>query len=110
MKFRNLTPHKLIIFDEEGQIIREFSSEGQVRIDEQTVRWPDIDGVPIVAKQYSKTNNLPEQIPGTILIVSKIVMDAHPERTDLLCPDTGPDSVVRNSDGSIAGVKRLQAP
>ena len=37
-----------------------------------------------------------------------MVLDAHPNRTDLYCPDTGPQSVVRNEKGQIIGVKRLQ--
>ena len=37
-----------------------------------------------------------------------MVLDANPDRNDLVCPDTGPDSVVRDKEGRILGVRRLQ--
>ena len=108
MKIRNLTPHNVIIIDDDKNVIAEFKPEFQVRVKEVISAKFKIDNIPVVVKQYRRAENLPNEEKGTVLIVSKMVFDAHPDRNDLYCPDTGPDSVVRNKEGNIIGVKRLQ--
>ncbi len=105
---KNITPptHNL---DKEGKPVDSFPSLGQIRLNEVSASVYDTEGIPTVVKQYTDADGLPIAEDGVILIVSKIVMDAFPERYDLRCPDTGPDSVVRDSVGDILGVCRLQA-
>lgn len=110
---RNMTPHKLTIYDDSGNILTEVPADDeQARVSEiitdEYVRHFDKFTVPVVVKGYGKAN-LPEPKHGVYLIVSKMVLDAHPDRADLLAPDTGPDSVVRDNGGKILGVRRLQA-
>lgn len=111
MLLRNLTPHKVTIFAADGSIIFELDPEptqNTARVTEAIVSSHILLGLPLVVKRYS-TANLPPEVDGTYLIVSKMVIDAHPERTDLVCPDTGPDSIVRDTeDRGILGVRRLQ--
>lgn len=45
-----------------------------------------IDGVPVTRANFGKVNNLPEQKDGVYYIVSKHVVDALPDRDDLLAP------------------------
>lgn len=102
-----LMPHDLKIFNENDEIIQEIESTGDARVSEVITKETQIDGLTFVSKRYENAN-LPPVQDGTMLIVSKIVQDAHPERQDLVVPDTGPDSCVRDDEGRIMGVKRLQ--
>lgn len=107
MKLVVLTPHDLKIFNDAGEMIHEIESTGNARVREVITKEVQIDGLPFVNKEYENAN-LPPVQEGTLLVVSKIVQDAHPERQDLVVPDTGPDSCVRDAEGRIIGVKRLQ--
>ena len=116
MQIVNLTPHDVHIFNQEGtEIIRTYpvtkDSEGKViqaRVDEKSTIVEDTDGIPTVDKTYTHPINLPEPQEGTVYIVSAIVLSAlKGRRTDLVCPDTGPNSVVRN-DKTILGVRGFQ--
>jgi hypothetical protein len=114
--FRNFTPHVVKIIDSNGNVAMEIPPEGvQVRVKEQ-VEYEGIiqfkhegffRGVPVVRKKYAEIEGLPQQEDGVTLIVSVIVLNAS-DRSDLVCPDTGPDSVVRDEDGNILGVRRFQ--
>jgi hypothetical protein len=109
--FRNFTPHNLTIFLEDGQtVLLDLPSEGQVRVGEEIKNSFSIDGIAVGEKQYT-TVELPDgDYDRDYLIVSKMVLDALEEhqRPHCLCPDTGPDSVVRDEQGRIVGVRRLQ--
>ncbi|MBU4387800.1 hypothetical protein KJ644_05060 [Candidatus Dependentiae bacterium] len=114
----NLTPHPCVIFDDAGEEeIARIAPSGQVaRV--QTLAIPEredfvIDGhyVPVVATSYGEVENLPVPKDGTIYIVSVLVVTAFRmkgvTRTDVLAPDTGPESVVRDGEGRIMGVRRF---
>lgn len=107
MKLVVLTPHDLKIFNNAGEMVHEIESTGNARVSEILTDETLIDGLTFVHKKYENANLPPEQ-DGTLLVVSKIVQDAHPERRDLVVPDTGPASCVRDAEGRIMGVKRLQ--
>jgi len=68
--------------------------------------------IPVVRVTYGKIEGLPEQPDGNHYIVSHLVLlaawkDNHPLLPYLLVPDTSPESVVRDSDGWILGVRRF---
>lgn len=58
-----------------------------------------IDGIPCVKTSVGKVNGLPEPVDGTWLLVSRIVKDACPERSDLVC--VGETDRTYNKDGSV---------
>jgi len=60
----------------------------------------------LVRQTIGEVTCLPAPVPGVRYVVSRMVLDAS-NRTDLLCPDTGPGSVIRDADGNILGVKRM---
>lgn len=107
MPLRNFTPYELVIFDELGNTILRLPSEGQIRVNEFVEDAGEVDGVPVVTKLYGKAK-LPELADGEYLVVSRVVLDAMPDNDRLLAPDTGYNSVVRDKDGKILGVRRLQ--
>ena len=116
MEFRNYTPHPVNVFDSKNvkilSIPVELDNNGQkiqVRVSEITEPREPIEGIPIVKKCYGDVVGLPAPQAGVILIVSIVVLAAlQGKRSDVVCPDTGVDSVVRDEQGNILGVRRFQ--
>ena len=111
MKLVNKTPHDVNVYSG-SEIVATYPSAGQIRLKEKIVasrKIEDSNGVEldIVDKEYG-SSELPKPVYMQFFIVSKIVRDAFPDRTDLLVPDTGPDSVVRDDNGQIIGIRRFQ--
>jgi hypothetical protein len=106
MELKNFTPHEVTVFSGE-EVIERVQSIGVARASEVCVESEAINGIPTVAKRYDAVVGLPEPCEGVICIVSLPVLQAS-DRSDLVCPDTGPDSVVRDKDGKILGVRRFQ--
>jgi hypothetical protein len=107
----NLTPHPLKVYaDDRRTIIMEFpkpSTANIPRIQEKEKFAIELNGVPVIEKSYSETENLPERKTNVFLIVSLMVLQANPGRDDLLCPDTG-NGAVRDESGRIVGTTRFQ--
>jgi hypothetical protein len=110
----NLTPHEITIYDQTGQeIVLRIPPSGKVArvsISAQTVG--EINGVAVRKTTYGDVQDLPDPQPDTVYIVSTIVLIALQSkgitRTDVVSPDTSPDSAVRDSQGKILGVKYFQ--
>lgn len=104
---RNLTPHPVTCNG------RTFPSEGSVRVNQKVNPMDDVEGLPTVKNEYGMPV-FPEGIKlndEDVLIVSTIAANALQLTGDcnytILVPDTGPDSVLRDSSGNIVGVKRF---
>jgi hypothetical protein len=120
---RNFTPHPVAVYDHENNFIASFESEGSARLVESKY-WAGIwftvkdkagrvisedRGIPLVKKKYTEVENLPAPEEGVIYIVSFLVLDAlRSTRDDLIAPDTGPDSSIRDEDGRIIGIRQFQ--
>ena len=125
----NLTPHDIIITDENcnpilviprhvgrspARVRQERKIIGKIRTssigldDQKQIRMKDVE-IQISRNEYGEVEGLPDPIPGVYFIVSLMVAQALPERGDLLVPDTGPGSACRDSQGRIVGVKYLQS-
>ena len=117
----NLTPHDIVIVGGgadgwEDQPChsgpyeaRTIPASGQVaRVSEQVADLPAVDGIPTVEMRPGDVTGLSGPVRDTIYIVSPFVAAACPGRGDVYCPDTGPDSVVRDNTGQIIGVRRLR--
>lgn len=115
MELINLTPHALGICDLQGNVFLSVPSTGNVRVNTSAspVGEVEIEGkvVSIVETTYGTVEGLPEPKEGTIYIVSILVIAALKAaniiRNDVVAPDTGPQSVVRDGAGQIIGVKRF---
>lgn len=114
MKIRNLTPHEVVVFDPSGE--RELGRVpvcGKVaRVQTQVTELGkmEIDGhsVPLVSTKFGEVVDLPPVEEGTINIASILVVQAvASQRNDVIAPDTGPQSVVRDLAGNILGVRRF---
>jgi hypothetical protein len=94
----NLTPHVVVING------AEIPPSGQVaRCAEISTPAGEVDGLPIVRKEYGDPVGLPDSQPGFYYIVSAMVRLALPERADLFSPG----DAIRDADGKIIGVKNL---
>ena len=113
MNIINLTPHELTLIGEAEKIIGRIAPTGQVarvKTLATEVGQVVVDGhtVPIVATTYGEVENLPEPQEDTTYVVSILVVQAlGGRRSDVVAPDTGPQSVVRDALGQIKGVRRF---
>jgi hypothetical protein len=112
--FINLTPHKVTVYDLEGKkVIAEIPPSGMVARVAVTSRIVgEIAGIPVRKTEYGEVENLPDPMPDTYYVVSTVVLIALKEkgihRPDVIAPDTNPDSVIRDSEGRVIGVRFFQ--
>ncbi len=126
----NLTPHAIVVeavrpraFEDgsDGDCRVTIPSSGVVaRVTEQPVSAAtyrasiEVDGCQIQAigaVEYGLVEGLPaETVGGPLYLVSALVASAvrGELRGDLLVPDTGPDSAIRDARGQIVAVRRLR--
>ena len=110
----NLTPHEIVVKTATGE--RRFPPSGKVaRVKSMAVQRPDHDGIPVVRNVYGAVEGMPETSDVPVLVSVLVLTALNDPNTGrmlpylVLCPDTGPDSVVRDESGKIVGVKRLMA-
>ncbi len=110
---KNLTPHVIVIRpgDEEvvlppsGQVARvSVSAKELYKIAFAGIR------VPVVRTEFGDIVDLPDPDEGVIYVTSTLVAQAAAARgrTDVVAPDTSPESAVRDQEGRIVAVRRLQ--
>ncbi len=108
-KLTNLTPHEINIISKEGIELRLPPSGGVARASATSEIVAEVNGIEVVKPTFGSVTGLPEPAEDTIYIVSMLVLQAlKGQRTDVVGPDTGPESAVRDTDGRIVGVKRFQ--
>lgn len=97
----NLTPHTLNIFNKEGsKEILTLAPTGIIpRCSQNNIMFSEINGVPVYRCEFGKVQDLPEKREGVVLVVSRMVVNACPNRDDLVSP--GP--LLRNKDGQPIG-------
>lgn len=109
LKVINLTPHDVVIVNDNGEEIKRYPASGNVaRVNTQSELIGEVDGIQVVRTKYGDVDGLPDKQPDTVYLVSLVVAQAlRGSRTDVYVPDTGPGSVVRDDKGQIIGVRRL---
>lgn len=110
MKFINLTKHSINLYLKDGSIMsipvsRELPT---ARVETEQKRVDTLDGIPVVRTIYNGIADIPKERTGTYYIVSSLVGMCHPDRHDLLCPNTHPDEVIRDKEGNIIATKSFQ--
>jgi hypothetical protein len=99
----NLTPHAVVI----AGLCSIPPTAPAARVSSDFIPEPPIDGIEFGITKFGAVENLPDPVPGVWYIVSAPVIDACSYRRDLVRPDTGPDSVIRDEAGKIIAVRRL---
>ncbi len=105
--FVNLCKHSVTV----GGVVVPPSGE-EARVDTETVQTREVMGVPVQVKSWGTVVGLPAPVAGTCFLVSGVVLSALKEqgcrRLDVLAPATSPkDGVLRDGNGQVAGVTRL---
>ena len=114
IKFVNLTPHEVVILSQNGEnVVMRVPPSGTVaRVSTKSEIICEVGGVPVRKVTYGDIEGLPEPKGDTIYIVSTIVLLALKEkgihRNDVVSPDTNIDSVIRDPQGRVIGVKYFQ--
>jgi hypothetical protein len=121
MRLVNLTPHQLNIYSLDGYAViisipppPRGTPIPRVSTRAEIVGVVSLDGfqIPVRRIMYGDIENLPPPEKNTIYVVSTLVTlalrEKGVERRDLLSPDTNDDSVIRDKDGRVLGVKYLQ--
>jgi hypothetical protein len=109
MEIKNFTPHTVTILDDNNvfNVIITIPSSGVARcsstVEDAGCVMHGTTTVPVVRQSLGTVEGLPEYVPGTYLVVSRVVAAACPDRLDLLVPD----NLVRDSDGRIVGCRRF---
>jgi len=101
MNIVNLTPHNINII-QEGQTT---TYEPSGCIPRVSVNVEATDNPLLYTQIYGEVTGLPEPQTDTIYIVSTLVLNACPNRTDLYAPLTA--QAIRNEQGQIIGVPGL---
>ena len=105
MEIKNMTPHKIVIFDDNRNVIQEFESEGSIRIETTVTPIGKYNNmIPVTLTTYrSNFTDLPERKPGVIYIVSKIVCESAMHRSDFYIPN----EMVKDEKGRTIGCKSI---
>ena len=94
----NYTPHALNVVGLDGSLTT-FPSVGVARVATSTVSVNPINGFGVVATAFADVAGLPSPQDGVYYVVSRLVLSACPDRSDLLCPG----ELIRDSAGNVAG-------
>lgn len=100
----NLTPHDVVVQSEDGKTTTISKSGKVARVAVIRTLIGDLSGFPVWKTTYGKVEDLPEPEEGKVYIVALLVLQALLGRTDLVAPDTSPESAVRK-DGIIVAVR-----
>ena len=93
MKFINLCPHPIRVMGADGNV-QTFPSQGVARCATSQATLPEMAGFRVVETTLGAVTGLPECQPGTVYIVSGLVLSAVKAlRADVVGPDTGPTQV-----------------
>lgn len=85
-KILNFTPHMIFIYNEDNELIHTIPSSGVARITSEEWVVTKVKGIPIMETCFGEVEGLPEEAEDTILIVSRLVLHALPDRNDLVTP------------------------
>lgn len=104
-KIINLTPHAITVFLGSGDKLVIPPAGTVARVKQTKTQVGQINGIPVFRTVLGSVEGLPAPEKDTVFIVSSIVLSAVRGRTDVVAPDTNPDSAVRDEKGNIVGVK-----
>lgn len=110
MEFINLCPHTINVYDLDGvthllDIVKE-EDMPIARCEQSEKILPEEGGIPMTQQVMGAVTGLPAPQDGVRYVVSRVVADACPDRTDLRIP--GPQ--IRGANGQPIGCRGLTVP
>lgn len=105
MKIVNLTPHPLRLQRTDGSFMNLPKPVGEAipRRSTQVEQQGDLGGLPVYKTVLGPVEFAPAPCEDTIYVVSRMVVDALPDRSDLFAPG----EAIRDADGKVVGAKGL---
>jgi hypothetical protein len=100
---KNLTPHTVTIIKSTGEQIIYMPTGVIPRLSTKTIQVGAVDGIPITSTVFGDVQDMPDAVQDVYLIVSRMVLSALPNRSDLLVPN----ELVRSDKGMIIGCRSL---
>ena len=97
MKFVNLTPHEINVMGVGGDVISIPASGMVARLKTGTEVIGEVEGIRLSKTVFGEPEGLPEPEDGTLYLVSQLIKNALPGRSDLGVPA----EIVRDSEGKI---------
>ena len=97
MHLINLTPHAVDIMSTSGSVVSIPASGMVARLTTSTEVVKEEDGIRFTRTVFGEPTALPEEKADTFYIVSQLIKNALPKRSDLLVPA----EVLRDKDGKI---------
>lgn len=108
---RNLTPHQVVV-SPSGDITQSITLESEgspsrVTAKRTVIAYLQVDSldIPIHALHYDGVPDLPNEVEGTFLIVSRLVAERFLKRKDLLIPD----ELIRDDSGTVVACQSLSS-
>ena len=98
-KIINLTPHDLNVSHPDLGMVTIPRSGEVARAVTSTKPVGEINGFPVTQTEFGDVEGLSEPREGVFFVVSRLVLQAAPHRTDLLAP--GP--LLRDEQGQVVG-------
>lgn len=104
----NLTPHDVVLVDGTNNPILTIPASGSLarcKASTITTGSVNVNGVeiPVTETVMGEVTGLPDEVEGTVLVVSLAVAKAVPDRRDVLVPNES----VRDANGNIVGCRSL---
>ena len=102
----NVTPHTINVVGQSGETLAELPPSGNVaRVSVTRELVGQVAGLPVYHSRFGAVVGLPDEIVGTVLVVSAMVRLAVPLRRDVYSPG----ELVRGADGQPVGCRGLEA-
>jgi len=98
----NLTPHALAIHLRDGEVLT-IPSDGVARVATTREVVTEWNGLEVCETSFGDVEGLPSVVDGTVIVVSRLVLQARPDREDLLSPG----ELVRDTQGRVVGCNGL---
>ncbi len=101
----NYTPHATLTYRPDSAETIVLPQLGNARCQEEYIPAGTFDDgdLPVTLMRYGQVTGLPDPQPGTVYVVSQLVVNALPERVDLAFPA----GLVRDDEGTIIGFRYL---
>jgi hypothetical protein len=105
VKLVNCTPHPIVVCGDGYQrtVIQPSGQVARIAARQKQITNIAVNGVivPVFATEYGQVEGLPDPEPNTFYIVARLVLQACPNRKDLLAPG----ELVRDANGTVIGCK-----
>lgn len=99
MNIINKTKHPINVYRDGVLVTSYYSESPSAECREETRVIGEANGIPLAITNYGEVTGLPEQSEGILYLVSTMIRNALPNRTDLATPG----GLVRNEIGAVIG-------